>query len=328
MMTVLVHVGYHKTGTTWLQRELFDRPERGFCPLPFGARTESSKSFGVLWLDTAGFEWDPEEARRVARAAQAGCSGVPVVSNERLCGHPYSGGYDSQLIADRILETLPDARVLIVIREQVASIASIYLQYLKEGGARPLEAFLEPPAIDRSRPRFDIDYYCYDRLIGYYVEEFGTSNVLVLPYEMFQSNAQQFLDSIAEYAGVSLAGDLPVARRHNESHGAATLATRWLGPLLRTESPDGYNPLALRHSPRTIAVIRRRLHGLIPSRIEKGCMERLHERLRGYSRRFAASNARTSDLTGLALGALGYAMPGDAHAEDRTTGVRRGAVPV
>ena len=33
MRRILIHIGYHKTATSWLQRYLFGRRDRGFCPV-------------------------------------------------------------------------------------------------------------------------------------------------------------------------------------------------------------------------------------------------------------------------------------------------------
>ena len=57
-----------------------------------------------------------------------------MVSFPRLSGHPYSGGYDSRMIADRVAEVFPEARILIVIREQRSMIVSTYKQYVNAGG--------------------------------------------------------------------------------------------------------------------------------------------------------------------------------------------------
>jgi len=49
---------------------------------------------------------------------------VPVLSAERLSGNPDSGGYDSVHVAEYLAATFPEARVLIVIREQADMLVS------------------------------------------------------------------------------------------------------------------------------------------------------------------------------------------------------------
>ena len=52
---------------------------------------------------------------------------VPVISHERLSGYPHSGGHDSKEIAHRLAAVFPNAKVVIVIREQKSMILSNYL---------------------------------------------------------------------------------------------------------------------------------------------------------------------------------------------------------
>ena len=88
----------------------------------------------------------PSSSRSLQRIVDEGLS--PVVSFERFSGNPFSGGYDSKEIADRLVQVFPDARVLVVVREQRSMIVSTYKQYVREGGALPPSKFMLPPDIE------------------------------------------------------------------------------------------------------------------------------------------------------------------------------------
>jgi hypothetical protein len=60
---------------------------------------------------------------------------IPMVSSERLSGNPHSGGYDSAVLAERLHQVFPGARVLVMIREQRSMILSSWAQYVRVGGA-------------------------------------------------------------------------------------------------------------------------------------------------------------------------------------------------
>jgi len=105
MSEPIVHIGYHKSGTTWLQRTLFARADLGYRRLRF---TQD----GVDVVRLHDFDFDAarcrdEMARKVESCASQGL--VAVVSSERLSGNPHSGGYDSRTLADRITAALPGA---------------------------------------------------------------------------------------------------------------------------------------------------------------------------------------------------------------------------
>lgn len=69
------------------------------------------------------------------RAAES--DSTPVLSAERLSGNPHSGGYDSLQTAKRLHRLFPQAKVLVVVREQTEEILSCYNQYVRAGGVLP-----------------------------------------------------------------------------------------------------------------------------------------------------------------------------------------------
>ena len=82
-------------------------------------------------IDPADFDCQKLRAKLSDIKAPAGY--VPVVSNERLAGHPLSNGFDRRFLAERIKQVFPKAKILLTIREQNSVIMSNYMQYLKYG---------------------------------------------------------------------------------------------------------------------------------------------------------------------------------------------------
>ncbi len=197
---ILLHIGYHKTGSSFLQRTLFDDGDRGFVRLG-GER----KLINRHLIATNSFHEAPTEiVEKIAGEAVAAAAGgkILVVSHERLSGYPASGGYDSRLIADRLQGSFPRARVLIVIREQKSFLRSMYSQYVTDGGDLSLQRFLNPPEPHLSRvPGWDFDFLAYDRLIRHYREVFSPERVLVLPFELLTREPDRFVGDIIGFCG-------------------------------------------------------------------------------------------------------------------------------
>ena len=198
MLRPLIHIGYPKTGTSWLQKRLFVDTEIGFT-MPV-ERAQLRDHFVNIYP----FDFDPQPieafyAQPVGQALAAGH--VPVFSEERFSGHHYSGGYDAKEIAERLISVFPNGRVLIVIREQKAMIFSIYKHYVQKGGPSSFTDFVNPPGPPRI-PYFNFRHYAYDRLIAYYYQCFGKENVLVLPYEMLPVDQVGYVRRILEFAEV------------------------------------------------------------------------------------------------------------------------------
>ena len=95
MSRLLVHIGYHKTATNWLQRELFGRPDCGFHALRFPPvdGTPAVKRGSSAFTNTHPLRFDADAVRRDLRARlDAAPDGCHVISNERLSGYPDAGG--------------------------------------------------------------------------------------------------------------------------------------------------------------------------------------------------------------------------------------------
>ena len=120
-MKLLIHIGYHKTATTWLQKNLF-----GNSALPY-SNIEPGRSILENIIKPHEFGFDLESCRKLIYSHVHECrSGktIFVISRERLSGSPFSGGYDSGIIARRLHRIAPYAKILIVIREQKTNVES------------------------------------------------------------------------------------------------------------------------------------------------------------------------------------------------------------
>jgi hypothetical protein len=315
----LLHIGFHKTGTTWLQQHLFCEADAGFAEV--GSEIEI-KRFVVKPHD---LDFRPGKCRgffveRIAAATARGL--VPVISAERLCGDMLFGAPDSAQLADRLYRSFPEARVLIVVREQRRMLFSHYHQYVKMGGRLELERYLHKPKSPHPWP-CDLRHFEYDRLIAYYRTLFGESEVLVLPYELFRSEPERFATLLAGFAGAAaepgILAALPFTAVENRSWPAAAIAgKRHLNRFIR----DRLSPAARIDShgrlgrTMTSVLVRgaRRAPAALDRRIE-GRMRRTIEEMVGD--RYRASNGRTSELTGFDLAGYGYDVASAAGGEER-----------
>lgn len=310
MPSVLVHIGYHKTGSRWLRHLFFGNPATGY-----GWVDKAGEEHPVRRLVAARpFEFDADASRAefeplIAKIVDAGLS--PAVSFERLSGNPFSGGYDSKEIADRLVQVFPDARILVVIREQRSMIVSTYKQYVREGGAMGVTKFMQPPTSRSMRiPWFDFRYFEYHHLLGYYRRLFGDERVLALPYEQFRSDPRAFVERLAEFAGRPLSHEqldaLPFESKANPGPPATAIAARrWLNGLgVRTDlnpAPPLASPAFWKLGKRIdrLSLAPRRAVSHEEEKLRRVVAERVGDR-------YVDSNRRTAELTGLDLGGYGW----------------------
>jgi hypothetical protein len=311
---VLIHIGYHKTASGWLRRVFFTNPATGFESLGKDGRKHPVRrlaSTPPLEFDASSFRarFDPL-LREVA-----GRGLCPVVAFERFSGHPFSGGYDSKEIADRLARVFPDGRILVVVREQRSIIASTYKQYVRQGGTSSLRRFLDPPTSPGIQvPQFDYRFFEYHRLLDYYRSLFGAEHVLALTYEQFREEPAAFVAEIGRFAGRPLDGpvleSLPFAEPSNPSPSAAAIEIQrrlnWIGFRSDLHPSAPFHLKALKSIARRDELAQR-LERLRP-RAEEAEATLRREVAELVGDRYVESNRAAAKLTGIDLAAYGWML--------------------
>jgi Sulfotransferase family len=199
---LVVHIGFHKTGTTWLQKAVFPYHPRLY---PYVSDRVWDDPFLRCIVADSDREFDPERARTayetgLQRSGPLPPDQVVVVSAERLSGHAASGGYDTFRIAGRLHAVVPEARVLIVVRSQIDMIESEYRQLVGEGYRGRISSLWSSDAW--KRVQFDLGQYEYDTLVREYQRLFGSENVGVFTYEGVVADRNRYLARLASFFGV------------------------------------------------------------------------------------------------------------------------------
>lgn len=197
-MEPILHIGYQKTATTWLQKGVLKHhPELALI-------LRGTK--GADWLEHVigdhPFAFDPDRIRSAFSECIEPFPGrLPFVSHEAWIGDPYAGGHNTPENARRLHAIFPEARVIVVVREPIDMIKSMYRQYVQEGGALDCETLLT--AGYPRRTYFDRNFLNYDEVLDLYVGLFGADRVCALPYERIVDSPQQFVNDLFEFCGVS-----------------------------------------------------------------------------------------------------------------------------
>jgi hypothetical protein len=305
MTEPVIHIGYHKTGTTWLQRKLFANAELGYRRI---ALTQGGVDLHRIHdLDFDAARCRAEMAPKLEHCEREGL--IPVISSMRLSGNPHSGGYDSRSIADRLAAVFPGARVVVVIREQRSMILSTYAQYVKAGGPCSLRAYLLTPD-DARRPGFRFEQLRYDRLIAHYQRLLGKERLLVETYERFRDEPHAFAETVAAFCGGKAPPPEAEGAVLNRSLGPLALSLlRWLNPFVNPDSLNGWSPYAVRWLNKPTRLLVDGIDRLAPRALKDGIQRRWRAHIEAESEgRYEESNRRTAALTGLDLARFGYRL--------------------
>jgi len=306
---VLLHIGYHKTGTTWMQDELFSKSD-SFIFRKTLARNfiYNEKGFLLSSLD------DNEEViqrkfDRFIKKKLTNRESILCVSHERLSGNPHSSGFDASVISRRLKNVFPNAKVLIVIREQSAWLLSNYFQYLSAGGTYSITKYLNS-SYDGKRPGFAPYHIEYHHLIKKYSSLFGKENVLVLPYELFKQSSLKFIKEFDEFLSIETNLDEinTEVKINAKSNFFINYKLRALNNILIPSSLNNCNThnrflMATASTFKTIATT------LAPQNLDDKLIKKLRRQIDDWAKdRYCQSNQTTQILTGLNLFDYGYKM--------------------
>lgn len=232
-MTLLLHPGFHKTATSWLQATVFSE-KRLFRSLM------DHHEIDDLLVRPHDLDFDPDVvAERIGKLRENPEPGiVDVISSEILSGNIIMGSRDSRSLVGRLAATAGPAKVLLTVRAQKPIMKSIYLQYIKRGGRLSIEEFLTFKA-EPGYFWFDPSSLEFDKLARAYADHFGPENLMVLPQELLQRDRPRYLRLLMSFVGLE---------ESEAEHDLAKLSAKGISPpvsgipLLRLANSIGQSP--------------------------------------------------------------------------------------
>ncbi len=309
MVKTLIHIGYHKTGSTFLQRRIFKHHPR----IHVVNRKELKRVFlrvGSLHFDAAGAgEWIAAQRR----TAESGRDSM-VISDEELSGNIHTGGNGGYLpkeVADRLHTVLPDAQVAIFIRNQYDIIESVYRQYVKKGGTLGIKKYLfDQGGLNHRFPLFSFDHFEYHPLIAYYIALFGRERVHVFLNEEMKNDIDAFLADF--FARTSIPPADGASRKERKwANVRMSFASIFLARLTnRFYGSDPINRRVIVHIPGFYKICRAVYRGIDRLSIVRSIDRKrsfLSDALRDrITERYASSNRKLASLINVDLSDHGY----------------------
>lgn len=340
--SLFIHIGYPRTGTTSLQSHFFSRHDDifygglDFQEEPHYSHPELKLLFEYDIRSAAELAFDYRHAQAVMGKFYAGFeeSGrkAALISCESLSCSWMPGEVDAALKLGRLKAISPvPPRIIIVVREQVALLRSLYADMVRRGGGLSINEFFENQLCFREMSA--LPYLAYDRMVNLCQTVFGEDNVHVMVYEDFKANSVFFLHALCQTLGVdptaSLSGvpvlngseaeQIATMRGLNTSYSAGyglraehdrPNADRYLTDLAQLRGRRADPSILVDRSMREAVVnaadqmITAGL-GLAPQVLNPSLAEEVR-------RLFAPDNANLAARLGLDLAGYGYAMAAEA----------------
>jgi hypothetical protein len=189
----VLHVGFPKTGSKFLQTWFAAHPEIGFSPWGFGGFADTHQ------LVTEAARGVPEPLVRVT-SHEALLAPFPDLANLGAGAGPLLPTRQAQKQACRLVAGLfAAARIVIVTRGFGTLLPSLYAEMVLGGATFSFDDFCA--ALYRQAERGE-DMLQLPEAIADYEARFGVSNVLALPYELLRDQPEAFLRALSEFLGV------------------------------------------------------------------------------------------------------------------------------
>lgn len=195
---LLIHIGYHKTATTFFQKQLFSSEQFNLLdrllvqnkilePSPYGFDEDALNS----WLEDILI-----------------ADKINVISEEELSGNIHCSGGGRSItyeMAERLAKIhVADVQIIIMLREQRSMVESCYRQYVKKGGTFSFNNYFDSSKTGCRRFRFQgfsLEHFKYDDVVEHYQKNFGSKKIHCFLYEQFIDDKKKFLSKLKQLIG-------------------------------------------------------------------------------------------------------------------------------
>ncbi|NWH04974.1 hypothetical protein [Desulfobacter latus] len=309
----IVHIGFPKTATTWMQKYLFI-PNQGFHVIP--------RNYLISVLDKRDIlnknYYKKNIINQINKTIQ-NCPDhlIPVATWEGFAMNMYDLNVENyyKRTAHQIAMHFPGAKILLAIREQNAMLSSLYNQALDSFLiTTDFKSYLQckSPFLQSLRA---LEYH---GIIAYYQQLFRPENVLVWPHEKFCSSPVTVLQKIKDFTGAKMDINgmdtqkkiLTKEGKHYAYHFSRNLAPvlkfldLFIAPVQQKKGISAFKMTQIAEFTRS------QIARIVPSSLEASHREwRIKVMKNMICAYYAQSNALTADLIKTDLHPYGYVMP-------------------
>lgn len=225
MGRTIIHVGMPRAASTFFQRALFPYVS-GFRYVGVDESQYSDHFQKLLYQDDSLYE-----SAMVAAAFADARNENLLLSNELFVGQSlYLNSTNRTRNAVRLFAIFPDAEILIVLRNQVDLLQSLYSIGIYSGHSMSPKAFIrfsndpstsENPRYPTFHPSESTEIYNYSELIKLYKKHFPKVHVVL--YEDFAADPKAFTLRLLSVLNMTISREIPFSEKVNRSLSARQL---------------------------------------------------------------------------------------------------------
>lgn len=207
---VILHVGYPKSGSTWLQDNLFSNKNN--CFQSIFPNKQARREFIELLMKKDIFSFDKNEIQDYVNDKfydlfKKSDIKTIVISCEDFVGPIHDQGKSIQKdTLDRLKLIFPNAKILLILREQISCLLSQYYQQIRGGSTISLERGLQRKnVLDHPGEKIICkEFYEYDKTVEYLIKLFSKKNIKVYLFEDMFKNMSRFIRHLNSFCKTSI----------------------------------------------------------------------------------------------------------------------------
>jgi hypothetical protein len=204
--TTWIHIGFGKTGTTSLQKAMFSKHSEILYLGKNWIDNPLAKDALASLVRDRPHKFDMNAVRNVFAAMLAESNNgkrIGLLSEEDMTTSRF---LDPAIITARVKTIFPDAKILLVIREPVQWLQSMYFFRLSLRFPETLNGFADWVRTSLQGPVIgsDIGQLRVGAIAELYANAFGVGNVKVLLYEDLLADAEKFVTEVCTNFGVGI----------------------------------------------------------------------------------------------------------------------------
>lgn len=204
MKKLVIHIGYHKTGSTMLQKHVFPLLQGvSYLGKSYAHTSLENQIFSVL-SETSGSPFKSPDIWELLVSHPCYKENQPILlSWEGLVGSPWPDSYrSSRLIADRLYSLFGnDLKIIITIREHISLLKALYKHSIAEGSTLSFSSFL------MNKDFFDPRAIAFSPLLRHYIDLFSARNILLISNEQLFTYPSLVLRLIQDFSSATSLGN-------------------------------------------------------------------------------------------------------------------------
>lgn len=235
-MSIYIHIGFRKTATSWLQKNLFPS-----LPINYiGKGNNNYPDWLINWHYADDFYFKSQRSEIIKMLERNLVGDRPnLISSEAFTN---TSVIYSQAV--RIKKISPQAKIIITLRDPVDMVWSHYTHDILEGDCFvDIDNWLDwgrTPFVLHKRKTIYIPDFFFDETIKHYIELFGQENVCVLKMEDMSNEKNIFFEKLYQFLNIKAEPPIAalLATKVNKSNDVVPNASemKWNNFMIKLQS--------------------------------------------------------------------------------------------